>query len=69
LSNEVKKCKRCGKEFDDPVPLVTNPSGYHTEICTDKWCPGCNRIGIIPIHRKASVYYVSTPKDPLRGGQ
>ena len=56
---EQKKCLRCNKEFDNPVPEVTNVSPHAiTEIATEDWCSDCNRLTMNLMFREATAYKV-----------
>ncbi len=48
-------CLRCGKEFSNPIPPVTNPEGY-TEIATDLWCADCNALVMTVLSRGRTAY-------------
>lgn len=61
------KCRRCGREFTDPVPEVTTPSG-NREIACVEWCPGCNTFVMNVIFRWNTAYAVKHLEDPLKGG-
>ena len=52
------KCLRCGLEYDNPVPEVTNPEGQIMEIMTVEWCPACNAIGVSVLFRERCAYQV-----------
>lgn len=54
----MRICRRCGKEYDNPVPPVTNPKGEITEIMTVEWCPQCNAVGASVLFREKSAYQV-----------
>lgn len=67
------KCVRCGTEFDNPVPEVTNPAG-NTEIACNGWCPACNAFAMAIAFRFSSAYLPESGnageiRDPLRGGK
>lgn len=64
----VAGCLRCGREFEDPRPAVTNEDGINTEIATDEWCPDCNRIVMMVVFRQSSAYFDKKAIDPVRGG-
>ena len=67
---ETRVCKRCGREYDDPVPPITNPGRYiNTEIMSREWCAGCNTVGAMAIHRGTSAYFTLDIIDPLKGGK
>ena len=51
------KCRRCGIEFGNPVPEVTNPEGRNKEIACVEWCPRCNKVAMAALYRGASAYY------------
>lgn len=51
-------CLRCGAEFDNPVPPVTNPEGRMDEIMSVHWCPDCNAIGNSVLFRENAAYQV-----------
>lgn len=61
------KCKRCGKDFTNPVPPITNPDG-DTEIACVEWCPDCNRFVMNIIRRWSTAYAVDPGElyDPLK---
>lgn len=61
-------CLRCGRDYEDPVPSVTNPDGQSTEIATREWCPDCNRIAMMAVRRHSSAYFLKGAVDPVRGG-
>lgn len=64
------RCRRCGKEFDSPVPEVTYPGGI-VEIASHEWCAECNAFAMNIVYRWSSAYRVD-PKnlvDPVRGGE
>lgn len=63
----MAKCKRCHREFDNPVPEVTHPEGFHEIMCAE-WCAECNKFAVSILGRWNSAYRVSRPVDPLRGG-
>jgi DNA-directed RNA polymerase subunit RPC12/RpoP len=52
------KCLRCGKEYDNPIPKVTNLEGEITEIMTKDWCARCNAIGTSVLFRERCAYQV-----------
>jgi len=54
----MKKCLRCGEEFTDPIPKVTNPEGEITDIATNDWCSNCNAILSSVLFRERSAYQV-----------
>jgi len=62
------KCRRCGREFDDPVPEVTYPEGINEIVCRE-WCAECNRFAVSVLFRWSSAYRVRHPIDPVRGGK
>ena len=62
------KCLRCGKEYDNSTPEVTDPGGRH-EIATNEWCAECNQFTMTVLLRWASAYRVTHPQDPVKGGQ
>lgn len=61
------KCRRCGKEFTNPIPEVTVPEG-DPEIACAEWCADCNRYAMNIIRRWATAYKASPHElhDPLR---
>lgn len=61
------KCRRCGREFDNPVPEVTYPEGINEIVC-DEWCAECNKFAVSILFRWSSAYRVRHPIDPARGG-
>lgn len=63
------KCRRCGTEFTDPRPIVTNDEGI-PEIASKEWCADCNKYVMNVVFRHNSAYRASpgTLKDPFRGG-
>lgn len=61
------KCRRCGREFDNPVPEVTYPKGLH-EIATSEWCAECNVFTMSIVFRESSAYKVRRLHDPMKGG-
>jgi len=61
------KCRRCGREFVDPVPEVIDPSGYR-EIACMECCPGCNTLAMSVLFREISAYRTKRLVDPFRGG-
>lgn len=62
------KCRRCGAEYDSPVPEVTYPEGNH-EIATTEWCDNCNALIMSVIFRESSAYRPTKLFDPLKGGR
>lgn len=64
------KCRRCGQEFDNPVPEVTHSEGSH-EIACEEWCPDCNILAMSVIFRGFSAYRKEKGQlvDPLKGGR
>lgn len=70
----TKVCRRCGGEFDDPVPPVTNPSPFAIkEIASSEWCSTCNVFAMVIMFRNSSAYLPESGKleelrDPVRGG-
>lgn len=64
----VKICKRCGKEFTNPVPEVAVPTGI-TEIATTDWCADCNKFAMSIVYRWSSAYADKRLVDPLKGGR
>lgn len=52
------KCLRCGAGFDNPVPPKVNPNGRCAEIACNEWCPTCNALAAMLVHRGDSDYYV-----------
>jgi len=62
------KCLRCGNDFENPVPPITNPEGKSTEIASSEWCSVCNQRAVMLIHREDTVYYDRKTFDLSRGG-
>jgi hypothetical protein len=64
------KCRRCGVEFTDPRPVVTNDEGI-PEIASIEWCADCNQYVMNVVSRHNSAYKVDpgTLKDLFRGGE
>jgi hypothetical protein len=62
-----KICKRCGRQFYNPIPMITNPKPLRsTEIISVEWCANCNRVGASACYRgDRSVYY--NPALPFAG--
>lgn len=60
-------CLRCGRDFSDPVPSVTNPDGRNPEVACRDWCGDCNRIAMMAVHRTSSLYFFQGAVDPIRG--
>ena len=58
----MNKCLRCGEEFTDPVPKVTNPEGEMTHIASEDWCANCNAICSSVLFRERSAYQVLSLK-------
>jgi len=61
------KCRRCGREFDNPVPEVTHPED-NREIASVECCADCNTLIMSVIFRGISAYRKERLYDPLRGG-
>lgn len=61
------RCRRCGREFSNPVPEVTYPEGIH-EIACDEWCADCNALAMSIVFRESSAYKRKLLFDPRRGG-
>lgn len=63
-------CLRCGREFTNPVPEVTNP-GLIRDIACKGWCAACNAFTMSVVYRWSSAYAVDPKQldDPLRGGK
>jgi len=59
-------CRRCGREFTNPVPEVTDPSG-NKEIACVEWCSDCNALAMSILFRWSSAYCMKHLRDPLRG--
>ncbi len=51
------RCLRCNREFDNPIPKITNPKGI-TEIACKDWCPKCNAIAMSMVYRGGSAYLI-----------
>jgi len=51
------ECKRCHKEFENPVPEVTYPEGIH-EIASKEWCAACNALVMSIVYRESSAYNI-----------
>ncbi len=64
------RCRRCGVEFDDPVPENSIPSG-NTDIASAEWCADCNTFVMSVVFRESSVYRKGKGElfDPLKGGK
>lgn len=64
------KCRRCGREFTNPVPEVTDP-GRDPEIACKEWCAECNAYTMNIIRRWSTAYAIDPRKlcDPLKGGR
>ena len=50
-------CLRCGKEFNNSVPKITNSKGF-TEIATNEWCSDCNNLCMNLVFREGTAYKV-----------
>lgn len=61
-----KVCRRCGREFTNPVPEVTNPGG-DTEIACVEICADCNCFIMNIVRRSDCAYKVKHLHDPIRG--
>lgn len=63
-------CLRCERKFDNPVPEVTYPEGYH-EIACIEWCADCNALTVAVIFRGSTAYKKFPLFDPTktRGGR
>lgn len=62
------ECRRCGRDFTDPAPEVTNPGGNKEVVCVG-WCPDCNKLATIVLYRERTAYYEKgVLHDPLKGG-
>lgn len=63
------KCRRCGREFDNPVPEVTYPKGSHEVACAE-WCADCNAFVMNIVYREFTAYMRKKGSlyDPVRGG-
>ena len=61
------KCLRCGKDFDDPRPEVTQP-GLNPEIACVSYCPDCNRAVMSYVFRNNSAYFRKDFQDPMKEG-
>lgn len=61
-----KVCRRCGVEFTDPVPEVTDPGG-NVEIACVEYCADCNCFIMNVIHRHDCAYKVRYIHDPVKG--
>ncbi len=48
-------CVRCGKEYDEPIPKVTDPTGIK-EIASEHFCADCNALIMTVIYRNRSAY-------------
>ncbi len=59
------KCRRCGREFDNPVPEITRPDG-NPEIATSEWCADCNALIMTVVHRESTAYKKTPLVDPMR---
>ena len=64
----MSTCKRCGREFDNPVPEVTYPEGIH-DIATKEWCADCNALTLTVLFRESSAYRKLPLHDPMKGGR
>lgn len=53
-----KVCKRCGKEFSNPIPEVKNPDGIR-EVATVECCADCNALIMWVLYRDRSAYRLS----------
>lgn len=62
------KCRRCGREFSNPVPEVTYPEGIH-EIACKEWCAECNTYAMSVTFRWSSAYRTRRLHDPMKGGK
>lgn len=49
-------CRRCGKEYENPVPKVVNPTG-NKEFATSEWCATCNKRAMTVVFRESSAYW------------
>ncbi len=65
----MRICKRCGREYDNPVPPITNTDpNFNREIATADWCAGCNAFVASIVHRGRSAYQQYPMCDPTKGG-
>ncbi len=60
-------CKRCGREFSNPIPEITEPEG-HREVASAEWCADCNSFAMSIVFRNSSAYRKKKLYDPVRGG-
>ena len=60
-------CRRCGREFDNPVPEVSNPSGIRTDIASTEWCSDFNKTAMSALYRDSGAYYVYGLRPPWQG--
>ena len=51
----MNECKRCGKEFENPIPEIKKPDG-NKEIATIEWCAECNEFAMSILYRGRSAY-------------
>jgi len=62
------KCLRGGKEYNNPIPEVSNPEGIK-EIATREWCSDCNALTMAVIFRRSSAYRIPLRKLPEKSSQ
>lgn len=62
----MKVCRRCNREFDSPVPEITNPDNPNYEIACSEWCPACNALAMSVVFRESSAYRTKQLYDPMR---
>lgn len=54
-------CLRCKKEFENPIPPITNTKGVE-EIATVRWCADCNALTMSVLYRGGSAYDILPTK-------
>jgi len=66
VGKKKRVCLRCGREYDNPIPEVVDPTRTQKEIATSEWCADCNRLAMSVLFRESSVYRTRELYDPLR---
>jgi len=65
-------CRRCGREYDSPVPEATHSHEYaNHEIASAEWWADCNAFAMSVLFRESSAYRPEEKgelRDPTRGG-
>ena len=63
------KCLRCGKEYTNAVPPVTNNGKFsENAIMADGWCDKCNQFCSNVLFRNSSAYAIpkNEMQDPMK---